>query len=82
MKQVSRACGERAGERAQLPERSEARVAMAGLPAASMGGPEPTGLGQSGRALRLDGARQHSREEGIDAQSKLYKSTVLQHLGF
>ena len=87
--EVSGACAERASARSS---RSEARLGRrrrrrrAFLPAArpppAVGSPRPTVLGGSGLALGVNGVQQHSRGEGIDAQSKLYKSTILQHLGF
>lgn len=78
----------RAGERAQLPSEAGeggrwALPATARPPPGAVSDREPAGLGESGLALGVHGGvRQHSRGEGIDAQSKLYKSTVLQHLGF
>ena len=92
--EVSRACRERASARSS---RSKARRERrrwrwrrwwrrAFLPEArpppEVGSQGPTGLRGSGLALGVNGVQQHSRGEGIDAQSKLYKSTVLQHLGF
>lgn len=85
--EVSRACGERASARSSRSEaRRGRRWRRAFLPEArpppEVGSQGPTGLGGSGLALGVNGIQQHSRGEGIDAQSKLYKSTVLQHLGF
>lgn len=84
-----RACGERrAGERAapgSEARRGRRRRAfwLMARPPPAVGSQEPAGQGKSGLALGVNGVvRQHSRGEGVDAQSKLYKSTVLQHLGF
>lgn len=84
--EVSRVCAERASARSSRSEARRGRRRRAFLPAARpppvVGSPRPTVLGGSGLALGVNGVQQHSRGEGIDAQSKLYKSTVLQHLGF
>lgn len=82
--EVSRACGERASARSsQSKARRERRAFLPGAwPPPARGQPGAHRSGRSGLALGVNGVQQHSRGEGIDAQSKLYKSTVLQHLGF
>lgn len=63
--------------------RSERRQDASGE-ALPSGGALPAGARRSGQSGLGPGdrVRQHSRGDGIDAQSKLYRSTVLQHLGF